>query len=537
MSLRFGLADLLLGMIVLSYLAAIAARLPSLDLNEVAWGNVVSIGVSAAVWTYLAWVTVVVKTSHRWLVAVACIFFTILSAILLARFDYFVNYFASQTYGWPPVEPNWPSLTAGDFIKLRSLNQQNFAWCVVASCSSILVALWLCGFVYASSQKPRKKAATFTFLSVSLIAMVLPLLATFWRFVDPPDAPEVQLPDPNGYDRLVALATQTQNSTINDSIYGLVVAPTPEREKAVAEVEHQVRQAREAMRLDSVVPIDYQTRVNLFTNTDYFADIQALRSLARCLSEVASVHAVNREWQDALEVNLDLVDLGRKTAKGGLESHHLIGASLNRTAYYQICEIRNRLNAQQRTQVCQRVTAHLLSREPIQQIVKRNRNWKVLTSSWMGKLRIHLQEVFEDADSYYANHLIEVFRTEEMEARMLLAAMAIIDFQEAHNALPKMLEETKPIGGIDSLVDPYDAERGLLRYRRLSDEEFLLYSLGRNGTDENGTYELDDYEGDVKDITLESLFERDRLEAEAFADEVDALDKESAADKLETTEE
>lgn len=72
----------------------------------------------------------------------------------------------------------------------------------------------------------------------------------------------------------------------------------------------------------------------------------------------------------------------------------------------------------------------------------------------------------------------------EIQRRLVVAAIALKRYQMRHGAFPNALDALVPEFCAEVPRDPVDGQP--LRYRRLPEGDFLLYSLGENGTDEGG---------------------------------------------------
>ncbi|MDW8310702.1 MAG: hypothetical protein RMK20_15115 [Verrucomicrobiales bacterium] len=76
------------------------------------------------------------------------------------------------------------------------------------------------------------------------------------------------------------------------------------------------------------------------------------------------------------------------------------------------------------------------------------------------------------------------FRAAEIQRRLLLTALALKRYERRHGRLPETLEALVPEFCSTVPRDPVDGQP--LRYRPLTEGDFLLYSVGEDGTDDGG---------------------------------------------------
>ncbi|QDS98044.1 hypothetical protein [Adhaeretor mobilis] len=526
---QFGMGDMLLATVVVSYLLAVASQFPSgqpetMGLTEITWLYPTFNGFAVGLITSLAyWIT---TSSGKRLAIAAC--FAILGslafALIAAYSDWivvaFVEYDSFMSSLFMSKAPQGLLAQLGEFLA----DQGTGIWLVIGLTHLVLTAATFKLFSLGSAA-PSRFATTMSVVCVLVMAS-FPMV-TYWHLATPPAKHDVTYPNPNGYEQLVGLAKTTETAIVNGN-FDSSVATKSQREAAAAEVDSVVSEVHDTLALPSVVRIQYDIDTDL-------ANISSLRSLARAMTEVGGVHAMNGRWQQSLDTNLDLVDYGARISQGGLLIDDLVGIACSGMGKYGINEIHRELDESQRKQVARRLSAYLNGLESAEEFIERDQIWEIYATGWIGALRIYLQSYDAQANRWENQGYLQARKRNEMEVRLLLAAIAIEDYRAAYDRLPDSLEETSPIRGLESLVDPFDPAGGLLRYRRLDENQYLLYTIGANGTDEAGRYSLDDHLGDENDVTLESHFERERLEAEAAAAEAAELAAEQA--ELDTLEE
>lgn len=102
-----------------------------------------------------------------------------------------------------------------------------------------------------------------------------------------------------------------------------------------------------------------------------------------------------------------------------------------------------------------------------------------------------IQRRYPKAGSWFVSNPLELnrsillrWRAAETQRALAVAAIALKRYERRHGRLPDTLEALVPEFCVALPRDPVDGQP--LRYRRLPDGGFLLYSVGENGTDDGG---------------------------------------------------
>lgn len=119
--------------------------------------------------------------------------------------------------------------------------------------------------------------------------------------------------------------------------------------------------------------------------------------------------------------------------------------------------------------------------------------------SLLDRIRYPMSSMLGNAGTSALNRAVEG----EAARELAVSALALHRWQLAHKNFPATLQELVPQFLPAVPIDPFDGQP--LRYRRQEDGTFLLYSVGRNGKDEEGNAEPMTPEGrprflDTRDI-------------------------------------
>ena len=102
-----------------------------------------------------------------------------------------------------------------------------------------------------------------------------------------------------------------------------------------------------------------------------------------------------------------------------------------------------------------------------------------------GARRSVLLATFNEIRGYTTEELMKEAATAEAIRRVIVGALAIERHRLRHGVYPASIHEVTPLAAMP-LVDFMDGKP--LRYRRLPDDRFLLYSVGLDGEDNGGTF-------------------------------------------------
>jgi len=287
----------------------------------------------------------------------------------------------------------------------------------------------------------------------------LAILVPAYRAMLPPQPrAAVAMPDPNGYDELVRLG-QSLNWSMNsdqDNANSLVLV-------------------REALKLPSRVPL---------LNSPYFGtaktDFGILRNLARALAAQAKLAERQGRQADAVDIYLDIVQAGDTASRGGLLLHELVGIAIRGIGLHGIEPLAGQLNAAELAMLRKRLERSAEKQQPFERFLERDEAFCSANYGWFYRLLMALDHSLV-GPAYQA--ATTAMHRSEAHLRLILAEAAVRQYMLQHGAPPDSLAALVPEYLSAVPQDPYGD--GPLVYRT-TDDGYLLYSVGSNGTDDGG---------------------------------------------------
>ncbi len=209
--------------------------------------------------------------------------------------------------------------------------------------------------------RTRNRLITFSILAGPFIFLLCLLL--FWDAEPlPPVAP---LPNPNGYDDLVKAGNMVSNDF--DNYDELSSAKLSELIKKNAEA---FQTARTGLQGECRVPLDYSA-----TSSAHLDQLASLKRLAfGFIAEGRLAEKENRPG-DAAQFYLDTINLGNKSARGGVLIDQLVGTALEAIGVANLQELVDDLDAK----ACHETAATLetldAQRQTWSQVMQQERDW------------------------------------------------------------------------------------------------------------------------------------------------------------------
>jgi hypothetical protein len=315
-----------------------------------------------------------------------------------------------------------------------------------------------------------RSAARASLCTLTLVAVCL-LGFAYWRLLPPPLPPPQSLPVPNGYDELARAA-----DAVNwDALPGLEFDPSnlAACQQFLENNAHTFASVGRALSIPAERPVEL---------ADFRLDeIQAFRSLCRALQvRVKTAEAAGR-FSDAMQSNLDIVRLGHSISHGGLIIDDLVAAAIECEGVEGIVDEIAHLDAADLMILRQSLEELVDAREPWHTVAERDRIWSALSFGWSGRLYAWLNEV---SGAGVGQAALEAPRLREVaRLRLIIAESAVRQHALVEGSPPESLESLVPKYLAKVPQDPY-GQRPLV-YRRTSDG-YLLYSVGKNKTDDGG---------------------------------------------------
>jgi hypothetical protein len=291
------------------------------------------------------------------------------------------------------------------------------------------------------------------------LSILVPPVATFCLLVAPaPQAPQIALPNPNGYDDLLKAGKTLHPGD-----------PTSPRQA--------LDMARAALARECVVPLEYsisdlEDRERLFT----------LRALAGALSAEGRLAEVNGRPADAARDYLDVIRLARAGSRGGLAIDWLVGHALHGIGVEALIRLRKTLTPEHCRELIgtlQTLNAH---RESVEDVLDRDQLWERIACDWKDQLMRWVSMVAGSESSL--RPALEYMETRnQARLRLLICGLALRSYCGEHARPPERLADLVPVYLPEPPQDPYTGEP--LLYRR-EGAKYVLYSVGPDGQDDGG---------------------------------------------------
>jgi hypothetical protein len=470
--LRFGIATLLRVMAICVIVAAVLAQLP--EQNRESWQSIASVGVAGGLATLLgAWAAL-----KRWWSIAPALALAVLVGVGPALLDWFA--IAIITSGWPPD----PSILASMY-SIDADPQYIWLALIPATTLAVFPVVMLGGFALSSVTRQGGRHAAGALMAALAIIVAAPASLVLLTMLIPEPIPRVQLPQPNGYDELVAAGRVSENTLASSYSFDAYTAKQSDLELAAREAETAIAQARAAFDRECRVPVDYMSK-----DIPSMESIRVLRSLARVMAATGQLHAVRGEMDQSLSAYLDTIQVGVECRRGGLLIDGIIGIAVARTGYDGLCHHVDQLSPEQCRAAIVRLRELQSDCEPFESFYRRDRIWSAYANGWSGRICQILNDIetIEYEDSFLGilseDHSVP-FKAVDAYVELLVAELSLRAFTVEQGRVPAGWDEVVAAGGAALGVDPFDPGGGTLRYL-IADGKPVIYSLGQNRLDDGG---------------------------------------------------
>ena len=181
------------------------------------------------------------------------------------------------------------------------------------------------------------------------------------------------LPNPNGYDRLLALA-----ATVPAFELERVKTNQAQLAELVQSQPQLLEEVLAAHQLPSVVPVQY-SRDDLKGRMNAAGD---LRRLEKAILARAILAELKQRTADGVTARLAGIELGQKGSRGGLMIDFMVGSAIQ---MYGLAGLSNQVRNLD-AETCQRALNSLRTlreeQEPLTQFERRERRWMLWSSGW-----------------------------------------------------------------------------------------------------------------------------------------------------------
>jgi hypothetical protein len=471
---RLSLATLLLLIVVVAVVTSVGARVPTLSLPQ--WAFVFGLGLMGGC-VGVACVWIVCGRTALWIRVLALplvlIVFTVI-APLAGQIPAFLTNWTKGAYY--PFQHYWDDL-------LKSAWWITTYWVKSIGIGMATMILWLvvirrAGWFDPLRERPRvtesnsvdrgtriaRSAAVALFILIALFP-----LAILYRLLLPPAIPTFSLPQPNGWDDLMAAG-----ETVG-----------PDLQRALTQwMQTKAALPANLYRPDVVALVRRGLDREVVNPNMYIGWSDDVVHKFRQLNSAVNAYAIAASRTSDLPRQLDAYwDLLRLTNEGGRVVGYLgrayTGAEQwESTTLRYYWPIRSRLSQTQCVELAARLIDYDKHRDTWadkcarQRLVDANANWEMrlylVLCDWSGR------DPYWNGSSVY---------TPVVQLRLLIADLGVRAFQMRHGKLPDTLDELVPEFLQSVPSDPY--RTGPIIYRRTKDG-YKIYSVGQDGVDDDG---------------------------------------------------
>ena len=305
-----------------------------------------------------------------------------------------------------------------------------------------------------------------------LAVIVVFLVALACALLLPPSKPlPVALPNPNGYDELVAALPQV---VPNSGFW---------RTQELADLRplldsnsNALAQVRAALHHEWRVP---------FTNDPGFTWVMPILSSGKGVAQLFCAEGRRAELEgrtnDALRAYGQCMELGSRISRGGLMIHELVALAIKATGVRDAQPLLATADAAAVRELLDQLIAIDRSMEPAEEIIARDKSWSSVT---YGRMRVWWANVVTWKTMRDVRERFRLRRDRsQAELRLLALDAALRLYRERHGKHPDALSALVPEFFSSVPLDPFTGRPFI--YKPLTNS-YLLYSVGPDGVDDGG---------------------------------------------------
>jgi hypothetical protein len=502
--LRFSVTDLLLAMILAALVFFVLVQKSREELlhdwpTYLLTGSMVGCTVLVSAWVVFARASIALRS-------IAIVIMATLASLSLSFYNEWTEYFTDTLQ--PEDFINWPNINISNWTTVWLPVVIGVVLLVIAELlllrKSRFVSILGCGrAVDFPADGPFLRMAGLVFLLVFLMYAAPPAV-TCWKLLHPLPLLRIQPPEPNGYDTLTSAGQM-----FNSRILSTAVAPTS-TEQLATEVE------KYAAAYDRVqLGLSYEIANPRWSSDKPCGDdvlmdaVSNFRNISRALSMKCELARRQLRYDDLATTAMANIQLGIHAARQGVITEYLTGAAIEGVGRSDLHSVLGKLDATDYRQLVDSLTRMESQRETLDTIVYRDRVWSENAYGWQGHL---FEFLWELAGGYWIqNDLYDTIHPRELaKCRLLLMEVALHSYYSERDEFPSRLSELVPGFIPEIAIDPFSTEGEPLVYRRLEDK-YVLYSLGQNRRDDDGSGQDETVNGftdwDTGDLRLDLLYE------------------------------
>lgn len=351
-------------------------------------------------------------------------------------------------------------------------------WWIVglASPAFVVMLAWLCTRRVSeesqSSQLRRIARKVRTALLTTII--VLPVVAAWYSLARKSPIPVENAPQENCLPHLL---------TIGERISPKLFQPFPTKADALKTAVTQSQSAREEVRSSMAkagwLGVNYHPGDPTLWWTSRRDSIGQI-----CFAFLAEAELAETENRisDALTSYHDILKFVDRSARGGLPREATLAGEIEGDALGRVFQLRQKMDSKQCKEWIQLLSAHRNMLESTDTVMRRRYAWVDQVACWQDRLATYWHRLFSrELNGREMMNRLAIDR--QLRISLLRTELALRRYFLDHQEYPDSLSKLVPAYIEHIPRDPY-AEQNLT-YRQ-SDEKFLLYSVGRDGQDDEG---------------------------------------------------
>lgn len=312
--------------------------------------------------------------------------------------------------------------------------------------------------------------------NVLIIAVLVlaAVIAAFVAFGTRRSQPQAALPNPNGYDDFAAAASWLVKWN------GNLLRLSPAESRSVVEQNSKALETvHGGLMKQSAVPV--QNDMNWYNR--HMGHVGAYKSIAQLLVAEGLIHLEEGRTNEAARSFANCIAFAHAAHRRGLMIHELVGIACQAIGAQRLVQVAPHVSPDAVREILPGLIALDQAREPAAAILQRDREWSrgaygPLRSTW---LRIVGHKTLQDAETSF-----EKKQARSVAAlRLVITELAVRGYTAKNGKPPASLGELVPAWLSSVPLDPF-SNRPLI-YRVIATNTFLLYSVGPDGKDDQGS--------------------------------------------------
>lgn len=316
----------------------------------------------------------------------------------------------------------------------------------------------------------RQRAAGCAAMLLSLLIIVPPAVI-YYFLITPAPLPSIVLPVPNAYYELASLGDEIPVGRIPSD---LTWATRPMLRQFVKNHEKILDDTRTVLVRECQMPFYSLLREPV---NDRFSPF---RKLAWAFQAEGRLAEMEGRTDDALRSYCNVIQLREAVSRGGVCNDEFMGVAIEKIGQYNVYGLRGAMSPMQRRAAIDELLKVDRNREPIEDIVYRDRVFIERAFGWLGRLYVVLGTLTGEVPF---GETLPAHDDAVAKCRLLMCELAIQNYQADHGHAPESLAKLVPDYLPAVPEDPFSGEP--LVYRQ-TPNGYLLYSIGADEHDDGG---------------------------------------------------